>query len=667
MSNMKLSTKLITTYLLVGIIPFAVVGLLSLNKARSSLDSAAFNQLVSIQSIKKGQIENYFNERFGDVTVLAGNPTVAEAMVNFEEAFEAEGDRAGGSLWTAVEHDYGPWLTQYNNEYGYYDLFLISSDGDIVFTVAKESDFGQNVINSALSTSSLGICFKKAQAGSALADFQPYAPSNGEPAAFIGAPVEHEGETVGVVALQIPLDAINNIMQERSGLGETGETYLVGPNKLMRSDSYLDPENHTVIASFANPSKGSVDTEASREALEGRSDAKIITDYNGNPVLSAYSPVSVGDLTWAILAEIDKAEAFAAVKALTIMMGIVGVIGLIAIIAVAVMTARSITGPINKVIAGMNEGADQVASASIQVSSSSQQLAEGSSEQASSIEEISASLEEMTSMTRQNATNARQANDMANAMSDSASKGSDAMIRMEDAINRIKSSSDETAKIIKTIDEIAFQTNLLALNAAVEAARAGEAGAGFAVVADEVRNLAMRAAEAAKNTAALIEESQVNAKDGVSVSTEVSDILREITDASGKVKGLINEVSSASAEQSQGIDQVNTAVNQMDQVTQSAAANAEESASASEEMSSQAAELKEMVGMLIGIVGGSAGGNGNGGGASRRVSGGVHGSNGSKRLPSPKRETPAPVKKEYASVVAPDDVIPLDDDEFEDF
>jgi methyl-accepting chemotaxis protein len=247
----------------------------------------------------------------------------------------------------------------------------------------------------------------------------------------------------------------------------------------------------------------------------------------------------------------------------------------------------------------------QVSSASGQISSGAQSLAQGSNEQASSLEEVSSSLEEMSSMTKQNADNTNQAKLLASEAHAAAGEGDAAMKRMAEAINQIKQSADNTAKIVKSIDDIAFQTNLLALNAAVEAARAGEAGKGFAVVAEEVRNLAMRSAEAAKNTANMIEESVKNAEGGVKITEEVMKSLVRIVDRTGKVGGLIADIASASGEQAQGIEQVNTAVAQMNQVTQQNAANSEESASSAAELNNQATELADMVGAFTLSAGGA--------------------------------------------------------------
>lgn len=271
---------------------------------------------------------------------------------------------------------------------------------------------------------------------------------------------------------------------------------------------------------------------------------------------------------------------------------------------IAVLSIRQINKVLNNIASSLGQGASQVAVAAGQVSASSQSIAQGASEQAAALEETTAALNEMSSMTRKNAEIADQASALSGEAKTASDRGNHAMDRMSAAISDIQKSAGETAKIVKVIDEIAFQTNLLALNAAVEAARAGEAGKGFAVVAEEVRNLAQRSAEAAKNTTSLIEESVKNAQSGVTIAGEVGKDLGVITEKAAKVNSLVAEIAEASKEQARGIEQVNTAANQMDQVTQTNAANAEESASASEELSSQAGGLNQMVGELMALVGG---------------------------------------------------------------
>jgi len=266
--------------------------------------------------------------------------------------------------------------------------------------------------------------------------------------------------------------------------------------------------------------------------------------------------------------------------------------------------ARSISRPIDHIIVELDGAADQVASASGQISSSSQQLAEGASEQASAIEETSSSLEEMSSMTKQNANNSNQANQLMKGTNETVSRAGQSMGKLSASMREISTASEETSKIIKTIDAIAFQTNLLALNAAVEAARAGEAGAGFAVVADEVRNLAMRAAEAAKNTANLIEGTVKKVKEGLEMVDKTEQEFREVAVGVGKSSELVGEITAASQEQAQGIEQINKAVSEMDKVVQQTAANSEETAAASEEMSAQAGQMKHFVGELKTLVDG---------------------------------------------------------------
>jgi len=251
-------------------------------------------------------------------------------------------------------------------------------------------------------------------------------------------------------------------------------------------------------------------------------------------------------------------------------------------------------------------GATQTASAARQVSAASQTLSSGASEQAASVEETSASLEEISSMIRSTADNAEKAKTLAGEAHAVAQAGSRTMVEMTQAMAAIDTSSAEVAKIVKNIDEIAFQTNILALNAAVEAARAGEAGAGFAVVADEVRSLAQRSAAAAKETADKIEAAIASSRNGSVSCTKVGESLTQIASKVSSTDALVAEIATAAREQAQGIEQINTAITQMDQVTQSNSASAEESASAAEELDAQAASLKDMVGKLRQLVGGAS-------------------------------------------------------------
>lgn len=302
----------------------------------------------------------------------------------------------------------------------------------------------------------------------------------------------------------------------------------------------------------------------------------------------------------------SKSEQNSTTSNYAIIFSIVAVaIGTLLAVAFGMFLSVSIVKPINRVVAGLSEGAEAIETASSHIASSSQSLAEGAAQQAASLEETSSSIEEMSSMTRQNADNAKQAKAMMGDARLIVDKVSGHMDDMNKAIMDITKTSEETSKIIKTIDEISFQTNLLALNAAVEAARAGEAGAGFAVVADEVRNLALRAADAAKNTNGLIENTIKAVKSGNALTKKTQEAFRENIAITEKISQLIDEIATASQEQAHGITEVSTAVAEMSGVTQHTAANAEESAGAAEEMSAQAEQMRGFVEELIVVITGA--------------------------------------------------------------
>lgn len=544
------------------------------------------------------------------------------------------------TLTLTIAGEQEDFLAKYIARYGYYDAFLILPQGHIFHTVQHESDYNTNIINGEYANSGLGQVVREVLKTKTfgISDYAPYAPSHGDMAAFIALPLIVDGTVAMVVASQVSIVKIDEIMRKREGMGETGEAYLVGSDKLMRSNSIHAPATHSMKASFANPSLGTIDTEASNKALSGETGIQIITEYHdaNNFVLSAYTPLKVGNLTWGLIVEMDKAEAFAAVTELKWWLGMIILAGLAVIIGIALLITQSIKRPlghlvdISQIIAAGNlnndiivTGKDEMAqllqafadmqaklhviittiqqSAEIvntsaeEITQSNVSLSQRTEQQAASLEETAASMEEMTGSVQQNADNAQMAKQLASGTKDQASKGVEVVGAAINAMTDINTSSRKVTEIIGVIDEIAFQTNLLALNAAVEAARAGEQGRGFAVVASEVRNLAQRSAAAAKEIKGLIQDSVAKVEEGTQLVNESGKTLAEIVKSVKKVSDFVAEIAAASVEQASGINQVNKVITQMDEIVQQNAAVVEETAAASESLKERAENLKEQV------------------------------------------------------------------------
>lgn len=415
-----------------------------------------------------------------------------------------------------------------------------------------------------------------------------------------GAPIKINDRLVGTITPGIDLTSSSKFVDDVKRQLNVECTIFKGDERVSTT---LEMDGKRLVGTrMDNP-------EVIETVLKKGSKYLTINSIQGQVYNTAYWPIigADGKIAGMLFLGIKRVIIEEALRTV-IMAVLITVLGVgLLMVAAGYFLTRSLVRPMLTAINRFDQGVNEVSTAAGEVSSSSQQLAEGASEQAAAIEETSSSLEEMSSMTKQNADNARQADQLMTNTRESVSRSTQHMDKLTISMAEIYKASEETSKIIKTIDEIAFQTNLLALNAAVEAARAGEAGAGFAVVADEVRNLAIRAAEAAKNTASLIEGTVKRIKDGSEVVGATEKDFREVAVNVEKSSELVGEISAASLEQAQGIEQINKAVNEMDKVVQRNAATAEESASASGEMNAQATQMKKRVLELMTLISGSNG------------------------------------------------------------
>ncbi|WP_212636887.1 methyl-accepting chemotaxis protein [Desulfacinum hydrothermale] len=479
-----------------------------------------------------------------------------------------------------------------------------------------------------------------------------------EPVAVISVPLKNEkGQFLGIVGVTLKVGFLAETVSQTK-VGTAGYAYMTDKEGTI----IAHPDKKLILKLNLHKVPG---LEPLAAAMDSGKSGVVEYRFRGADKISGYAPVGING--WMVGATQTKSEFLGPVRAMAWQVGAVSVVAVLLTLLAFFVFSRNMTRPIMVATEGLSDGADQVAEASTQVSSASQQLAEGASEQAASLEETSSALEEMASMTRQNADNAQQADSIVKASSGDISEAQRSMQALTQSMQEISQASTETQKIIKTIDEIAFQTNLLALNAAVEAARAGEAGTGFAVVADEVRNLAMRSAEAARNTAELIEATVKKVSGGESILKDANQAFQKVAEGASKIGELVSEIAAASGEQAEGISQVNRAVSEMDQVLQRNASTTEETASAAEELNAQAQQMRQYVRALADLVGLKA-----------------HGRKGEKRKaasgPSTERDVPVPslkapskskkgngarppaVSQKEPAQVSPEELIPFDDD-----
>ncbi len=625
MKNLSIKIQIIAFALIALFLLSVVLTYSSVTTTKTALMKNSYDALKSTNTIKKKQIEQLIHFRLADLKILANGQdtkTFTYALNSiFSELNVKASDRfpVNNNFTQEIIKQFDSFYQEYVKAYGYYDVFIMSvENGHVMYTQAREADFGENLSSGELKDSGLGKLWHKVKSTKKMQiiDMSPYAPSNNQPAMFMGAPVYDNGEIISIIAIQISDRAINKIMQFRESYGETQEDYLVGSDKLMRSDSFLDPKNHSLKASFENPSTGSCDTEASRNALAGQEGTEIIIDYNGNPVLSSYSSLKIGDdITWAIISEIDEAEVLITPNSIRNTSIIESIIILLVVTVLTLLfVSINIVRPLDKFknrILEMSDNHDirlrvdthapqeimlmgksfntlidslqnivsTAKSASTENASISHELSTTATRVGNNVENSVVIIDEAT----QTATEVK--NEIVTAIADAQESKKDIMSANENldvarkdivtltskvqstaeteyelaqSMEELSKDANEVKTVLTVISDIADQTNLLALNAAIEAARAGEHGRGFAVVADEVRKLAERTQKTL---------SEINATISVVVQS-IGDASTRMNDSSQEIQKLSSLAEDVERKINESVKIVNEAVIASDKTVQ---------------------------------------------------------------------------------------------------
>lgn len=587
--KVRLSVKLIGLFLLLGLGPLIVVSSLLNLQAGEALREKAFHKLEVSRSLLKSRVENYFSERRNELASLAINMTVAQSMTVFHElheTFTKARKKIGTSEWVeSLDPKLVVWMEKRIGLNGYHDLLLVDVDGNVVYSVGREADLGENLLHGPLKESPLGLLFVKVRQGMAMQDFMPYAPSKGEYAAFIGAPIHKEGQMLGVIVLQLPTDPVDAMLNDREGMEESEETYLVG--RLNGVDSY---RNNRTVKEGRIGQKRSDDWIS--KALNGETGKILKTGSTGKLELMSYGPLEISGLTWAIMSTIAADEAFAEMNQLNRAIWILGLILSVVVLVAGWYFARSISVPLTNAVNVINSSATQIAA-------SINQQERVAAQQSASVNETNTTMEELGASARQSAEQADSAANGAKMAMELTQQGmervEETQLSMETAkervdaiaqqILRLSEQTSQIRDITGLVSDFANETKMLAMNAAVEAVRAGEHGKGFSVLAVETRKLADESKRSAGRINGLVGEIQkatnatvMTTEEGSKTMAQGIAITRKTAEAFQAVSEAINTAAEGSQQISMNVRQQAVAIRQVVEAMQSINTGAKESA-----------------------------------------------------------------------------------------
>jgi len=621
-----LATRLLLSFLAVSLVPLLVASVIISRDTSQALEEMVKSKLAETAETRAAQIEAFFSDSLTDLVIEASRRHAREMLNDLRLSFEASAlalaEFVKRDEWRLLAENYGKECESFKSSYGYHDFFIIDHEGNILYTVMKEPDLGTNIFTGKYARTQFGEACRKAfeEDEPTFSDFEKFEPSGGVPAGFIVTVIHDEdGGKAGLLALQISQERIDEIMQAKTGLGETGESYLIGTDLRMRSNSPLEPEQ-TVLGKRVETvqTRAWLKTHgAPGSPLAYRKEAPFgYLGYRAVPVIGTHRTIEIAGVRLGVIAEIEEAEAFAAIRPLLVTIASIAAVALAAVVVVAVALSRGITGPIMVVVRRLTATGSEMLAAS-------RQQATTAAEQSTSVQETMGTMEELTETGRQVSEKARQVSTAAGAASTAvetgvqAAKGTTASMdaireQVEAVAENIVALGERTqavGEIIATVNELAEQSNLLALNASIEAASAGEEGSRFSVVANEMKNLADQSKEATVQIRTILQDLRKDINRAVLMTEEAVERVGAGKQQSDVTESTIREMAVTAQESIQTFQQIVASTGQQqigfDQVVkavQTIREGAEQMTTSTKQLEDASRDLNELAQGLRGLV-----------------------------------------------------------------